>query len=206
MQRTPLARPRSWARSWGVVACRRSCRSVEVASGAAESWALGIRPHYHAIHGDRWHAARRIENTVTEVQKDTAYPIRKANEQPRWNVDTKGERKTCQHAEQRTDVERSAPRIKTRSARREENLRGKECATDKNPVSTPRKEFPWQGVRHGQKSTPQHAEKRTSVERSELRIKNLSARRAKNLRRKDCDKDKKPVSTPSKEPPWQGLS
>ena len=61
-------------------------------------------------------------------------------------------------------------------------------------------------MRHGQKSTPQHAEQRTSVARSELRIKNRSARRAKNLRRKECDKDKKPVSTPSKEPPWQGVS
>ena len=41
LQRTPLARPLTWARSWGVVAHRRSCRSVEVASGAAESrrWA-----------------------------------------------------------------------------------------------------------------------------------------------------------------------
>ena len=26
---------------FGVVACQRACRSVEVASGAAESWALG---------------------------------------------------------------------------------------------------------------------------------------------------------------------
>ena len=42
LQRTPLARPVTWARLFGVVACRRSCRSVEVASGAAESgrWAF----------------------------------------------------------------------------------------------------------------------------------------------------------------------
>ena len=42
LQRTPLARPLTWARLLGVVACRRSCRSVEAASGAAESrrWAF----------------------------------------------------------------------------------------------------------------------------------------------------------------------
>jgi len=38
VQRTPLARPLTWARSWGVVVHRRSCRFMEVASGAAESW------------------------------------------------------------------------------------------------------------------------------------------------------------------------
>ena len=41
LQRTPLARPLTWARLLGAVACQRSCRSVEVASGAAESWASG---------------------------------------------------------------------------------------------------------------------------------------------------------------------
>ena len=35
---TLLCSGRRWARSCGVVAHRRSCRSVEVASGAAESW------------------------------------------------------------------------------------------------------------------------------------------------------------------------
>ena len=38
LQRTPLARPLTWARLFGVVACRGSCRSVEVASGAAVGW------------------------------------------------------------------------------------------------------------------------------------------------------------------------
>ena len=43
LQRTPLARPLTWARSFGFVAHQRACRSVEVASGAAESrrWAVG---------------------------------------------------------------------------------------------------------------------------------------------------------------------
>ena len=43
LQRTPLARPLTWARSFGFVAHQRSCRSVEVASDAAESgrWAFG---------------------------------------------------------------------------------------------------------------------------------------------------------------------
>ena len=50
LQRTPLARPLRWARSWGVVAHRRSCRSVEVASGAAESrrWAACATLNQHA--------------------------------------------------------------------------------------------------------------------------------------------------------------
>ena len=38
LQRTPLARPLRWARFLGVVACQRSCRSLEIASGAAEGW------------------------------------------------------------------------------------------------------------------------------------------------------------------------
>jgi len=38
VQRTPLARPLTWARFFGVVACCRSSRSTEVASGAADAW------------------------------------------------------------------------------------------------------------------------------------------------------------------------
>ena len=43
LQRTPLARPLTWARSFGFVALHRSSRSVEAANGAAESrrWAFG---------------------------------------------------------------------------------------------------------------------------------------------------------------------
>ena len=42
LQRTPLARPLIWVRFFGFVAHHGSCRSVEVASGAAESrrWAF----------------------------------------------------------------------------------------------------------------------------------------------------------------------
>ena len=48
VQRTPLARPLTWARSFGVVAHRGSCRSVEVASGAADAcrWAAQVHPCY----------------------------------------------------------------------------------------------------------------------------------------------------------------
>ena len=38
VQRTPLARPLTWARFFGVVACCRSSRSTEVASSAADAW------------------------------------------------------------------------------------------------------------------------------------------------------------------------
>ena len=52
------------------------------ASGAAESWALGIRPQCHAIYVDRWRDARLRENT-----------------KKRW---TKGERSPHQEAERTT--------------------------------------------------------------------------------------------------------
>ena len=57
LQRTPLARPLTWARLFGVVAHRRSCRSVEVASGAAESWrwaALNPKSSCQAAKCQRW--------------------------------------------------------------------------------------------------------------------------------------------------------
>ena len=38
LQRTPLARPLGWARCLVAVPCRRSSRSLDVASSAAESW------------------------------------------------------------------------------------------------------------------------------------------------------------------------
>ena len=69
LQRTPLARPLTWARSFGFVAHQRSCRSVEVASGAAESWALGIHPHGHAIRVDRWCEEHLIRNTNKRCTK-----------------------------------------------------------------------------------------------------------------------------------------
>ena len=78
---------------------------------------------------------------------------------------SQGEKKPGQHAEKRIYVERIEIRIK-------------------KPVSTPRKEPPWQGVRKGRKPG-QHAEKKTSVARSEKRAKTRSARREKNLRGKE---------------------
>ena len=78
LQRTPLARPRSWARSCGVVACQRSCRSVEVASGAAESWALGRRPHCQTICVNRWREERLRRNTDTGCTQEQGKVHQKA--------------------------------------------------------------------------------------------------------------------------------
>ena len=48
---------------------------------------------------------------------------------------------------------RSAPRSeKNLLACRAKNLRGKECATDKNPVSTPRKHPRGKGLSQGEKN------------------------------------------------------
>ena len=48
VQRTPLARPLTWARFFGVVACCRSSRSTEVASSAADAWRWAAHPSLNA--------------------------------------------------------------------------------------------------------------------------------------------------------------
>ena len=106
LQRTPLARPLGWARSWGVVACHCSYRSRKVASGAAESWALGIRPQCQTICVNRWREERLLRNTNKRCTRE--YTI------------------TRQHAEQPTEVERLYKRIYNNpSARRATNRGGK---------------------------------------------------------------------------------
>jgi len=51
VQLTPLARPVSWARSQNVVACRRSCRLMEAASGATDALRWAAEKGHASFHG-----------------------------------------------------------------------------------------------------------------------------------------------------------
>ena len=118
------------------------------------------------------------------------------------------DKKTCQHAEKKTSVARSEKRTrKTPSARQEKHLRDKDGAKESaQPVNTPRKAPPWQGVNQGERTTGQHTEKRTFVARSEPRTrKNPSARQENNLRGTDGEKaNEAPTRKPSKQPRGNG--